>query len=81
MVEGKTDNVYETVKKCNDCSRIITGKFIKVRKCGYSECNNCNKHVGRNHKCVIKKLKVKGGNCTSGNDVSCKMNNSLKKND
>ena len=27
-IEGKTDIVCDTVKKCNDCSRIITGKRI-----------------------------------------------------
>ena len=42
-VEGKTDIICDTVKKCNDCSQIITGKFIKVHKCGYSECTNCEK--------------------------------------
>ena len=52
-VEDKTDIVCDTVKKCNDCSRIITGKFIKEHKCGYSECNNCNKYVGKNHKCYL----------------------------
>ena len=26
-VEGKTDIVCDTVKKCNDCSRIITGNY------------------------------------------------------
>ena len=41
--EGKTCIVCDTVKKCNDCSQIITGKFIKVHKCVYSECTNCEK--------------------------------------
>ena len=49
-VEGKTDIVCDTVKKCLDCSRIITGKYVNSHKCGYSECNNCNKYVGKNHK-------------------------------
>ena len=40
-VEGKTDIVCGTVKKCNDCSRIITGKYVNCHKCGYSECTNC----------------------------------------
>ena len=35
-----TDIVCDTVKKCNDCSRIITGKYINNHKCGYTECNN-----------------------------------------
>ena len=51
-VEGKTDIVCDAVKKCNDCLRIITGKFIKEHKCGYSECNSCNKYVDKNHKPV-----------------------------
>ena len=41
-VENKINTVSDTVKKCNDCSRIITGKFIKENKCGYRECTNCN---------------------------------------
>ena len=27
-IEGTTDIVCDTVKKCNDCSRIITGKYV-----------------------------------------------------
>ena len=42
-VEGKMDIFCNTVKKCLDCSRIITGKYVNSHKCGYSECNNCNK--------------------------------------
>ena len=53
--EGKTDIVCDTVKKCLDCNRNITGKYVNCHKCGYSECNNCNKYVGKNHKCFIKK--------------------------
>ena len=34
-VGGETDIVCDTVKKCNNCSRISTGKFIKEHKCGY----------------------------------------------
>ena len=33
-----------------DCNRIITGKCMNSHKCGYSECNNCNKYVGKNNK-------------------------------
>ena len=54
-VEGKTDIVCNTVKKCLDCSRIITGKYVNSHKCDYSECNNCNKYVDKNHKCFIKR--------------------------
>ena len=49
-VEGKMDIVCDTVKKCLDCNRIITGKYVNIHKCGYTECNNCNKYVGKNHK-------------------------------
>ena len=44
-VEAKTDIVCDTVKKCLDCKHIITGKYVNSHKCGYSECNNCNKYV------------------------------------
>ena len=80
-VEGKTDIVCDTVKKCNDCLRIITGKFIKEHKCGYSECNNCNNYVGKNHKCYLKKVKAKGGYCMAGDKKPCKNNDSIKKKD
>ena len=50
-----------TVKKCLDCNRIITGKYVNNHKCSYTECNNCNKYVGKNHKCFMKKVKAKGG--------------------
>ena len=36
-IEGKTDIVCDTVTKCNDCSRIITGKYVDFLRCGYSE--------------------------------------------
>ena len=57
-VEGKTDNVCDTVKQCNDYSLIITGKFIKEHKCGYSKCENGNKYVGKDHGCYLKKVKA-----------------------
>ena len=83
--EGKqaklTDIVCDTVKKCNDCSRIITGKYVNFHKCSYSECNNCNKYVGKNHKCYLKKVKAKGGNCMTGKKEPCKNNDSIKKMD
>ena len=79
--EDKTDIVCDTVKKCNDCSRIITGKYVNCHKCGYSECTNCGKYVGKNHKCYLKKVKAKGGNCMTSKKESCKNNNSIKKTD
>ena len=78
-VNCKADIVCDTVKKCNDCSRIITGKFIKEHKCGYSEYNNCNKYVGKNHKCYLKRVKAKGGYCMAGNKKPCKVTTQLKK--
>ena len=78
-VEGKTDVVCNTVKKCLDCNRIITGKYVNSHKCGYSECNNCNKYVGKNHKCFMKKVKAKGGYCMVSSKKPCKNNDSSKK--
>ena len=80
-VEGKTDIVCDAVKKCLDCNRIITGKYVNNHKCGYSECNNCNKYVSKNHKCFMKKVKAKGGNCMTGKKEPCKNNDSIKKAD
>ena len=80
-VEDKTDIVCDTVKKCLVCNRIITGKYVNSHKCGYSECNNCNKYVGKNHKCYLKKVKAKGGNCMTGKKEPCKNNDSIKKTD
>ena len=83
--EGKqaklTDIVCNTVKKCLDCNRIITGKYVNCYKCGYSECNNCNKYVGKNHKCFMKKVKAKDDNCMTGKKEPCKNNDSIKKTD
>ena len=75
-VEGKKDIVCDTVKKCLDCSRVITGKCVNSHKCGYSECNNCNKYVGKNKKCFMKKVKAKGLS-----KKPCKNNDSIKKKD
>ena len=81
--EGKraklTDIVCDTVKKCLDCSCIITGKYVNSHKCGYSECNNCNKYVGKNHKCFMKKVKAKGVYCMVDSKKPCKNNYSIKK--
>ena len=78
-IEGKTDIVCDTVKKCNDCSRIITGKYVDFHRCGYSECSNCRKYVGKNHKCFMKKVKTKGGNCMTFKMESCYNDDSIKK--
>ena len=73
------DIVCDTVKKCLDCSRIITGKYVNSHKCGYSECSNCNKYVGKDHKCFMKKVKAKG--CTVDSKKPCKNKDSIKKKD
>ena len=78
-VEGKTDIVCDTVKRCLDCNRLITGKYVNDHKCGYSECANCGKYVDKGHKCFMKKVKAKGGYCS--NKDPCKNNNSIKKTD
>ena len=80
-IEGKTDIVCDTVKKCNDCSRIITGKCVDFHRCGYSECTNYGKYVGKNHKCFMKKVKAKGGNCMTFKMESCYNDDSIKKTD
>ena len=77
--ENKTDTICNSVKKCLDCSRIITGKYVDSHKCGYCECNNCGKYVDSSHKCYMKKLRPKGGNCL--NKMPCKNNSSIKKTD
>ena len=76
-VEGKMDIVCNAVKKCLDCNRIITGRYVKAHKCGYSECTNCGKYVSKNHKCFMKKVRAKGGNCL--NKKPCKNNESIGK--
>ena len=78
---SKASTNCDTVKKCLDCNRIITGKYVNSHKCGFSECNNCNKYVGKNHKCFMKNIKAKGGYCTTGNKEPCKNNDSIKKKD
>ena len=73
--------VCNTVRKCLDCSRIITGKYVSIHKCGYSECTNCYKYVGKNHKCFMKKIEAKGGNCKYDQREPCRNNNPIKKKD
>ena len=80
-VVGKTDIVCDTVKKCLDCSRIITGNYVNNHKCGYSECTNCGMYVDKDHKCYLKKVKAKGGLCTVDGKEQCKNNGSMKKSD
>ena len=80
-VEGKTDIVCDTVKKCLDCNRLITGRYVNSHKCGYSECKNCNKYVGKNHNCFMKKVKANGGYCIVDSKKPCKNNDSIKKKD
>ena len=53
---------------------------MNSHKCGFSECSNCNKHVGKDHKCFMKKVKTKGGYCTVDSKKPCKNNDSVKKN-
>ena len=77
----KVDIVCDTVKKCNDCSRIITGNYVGVHRCGYSECNNCGKYVGNTHKCFMKRIKAKGGLCTNFKNKRCYDEDSIKKAD
>ena len=79
IAENKTDTVCNTVKKCLDCCRIITGKYVNSHKCGYSECSNCCMYVDSTHKCYMKKVKAKGGHCL--NKMPCKNNGSIKKTD
>ena len=54
---------------------------MNCHKCGYSECTNCGKYVGKNHKCFMKKIKAKGGYCTVDGKKPCKNNDSIKKTD
>ena len=60
---------------------------MNSHKCGYSECNNCNRYVGKDHKCYLKNVKAKGGYCihsssmNNGNKEPCKNNDSIEKKD
>ena len=54
---------------------------MNSHNCGFSECNNCNKYVGKNHKCFMENIKAKGGCCMAGNKEPCKNNDSIKKKD
>ena len=70
--EGKMDIVCDAVKRCLDCSRIITGKYVNAHRCGYTECTNCGKYVSNTHKCFMKKVRAKGGHCTNKNPCKSK---------
>ena len=78
-VENKTDTVCNAVKRCLDCGRLITGKYVMSHKCGFSECSNCGKYVDSSHKCFMKKVNAKGGYCTVDSMNPCKNNSSIKK--
>ena len=81
IFESKTDIVCDTVKKCVNCCRIITFKYVGVHRCGYSECKNCGNYVGKNHKCFMKNVKAKGGKCMTFKMESCYEDNSIKRKD
>ena len=76
--KGITVIVCDTVKKCLDCNRIITAKCVNNHKCGYTECNNCNKYVGKNHKCFMKKVKAEGDYCTVNKKKPCHIKSNRK---
>ena len=79
--DGK-DIVCDKVRKCLDCCRIITGLDLIQNRCGFTECNNCGKHVDKEkHECYMKIIKSKGGTCTLDNDKPCRNNDSIKKKD
>ena len=80
-VKNKSDTVCGSVKKCFKCERIITGKYVNNHKCGYKDCSNCGKYVYNNHKCYMKKIKVKGGYFSVNKNNPCKINKSMKKKD
>ena len=44
-------------------------------------CNNCNKYCETNHKCFMKKIKCKGGNCIKYIKNPCRLNKLLNKKD
>ena len=75
------DSVCTSVAKCLKCNQIILKPYIKIHKCGFKMCNNCNKYCENNHKCFIKKIKCKGGNCTKDSKKTCRLNKSLPKKD
>ena len=43
------------------------------------KCTNRGKYVDKNHKCYLKKVKTKGGNCTFDIKNPCRLNKSIKR--
>ena len=78
---AKLDTVCSSVNKCLKCERIITGNYVTTHKCRCKDWINCGKYVDKDHKCYMKKIKVKGGYCTVNKNNSCKINKSMKKKD
>lgn len=79
--DGKSDSACKAVRKCQKCERLITGKHVDDHKCGYKDCSNYGNYVDQAHRCYMKKLKLKGGNCIFNKDCPCRLNKSLKKKD
>ena len=77
----KIDTVCSSGENCLKCGRIITGKYVTTHKCGYKDCIHCGKYVNIDHKCNMKKIKVKGGYFTVNKNNSCKISKSIKKKD
>ena len=48
-----------------------------MHKCGYKICNNCNRYYERKHKCFMKKIKCKRGNCIKDIKNPLRLNKSI----
>ena len=75
------DSVCKSVSKCLKCNQIILKPYIKIHKCGFKMCNNCNSYCESKHKCFMKKIKCKGGNCIKNNKFPCRLNKNIKRKD
>ena len=75
------DSVCSSVAKCLKCNQIILKPYIKIHKCGFKMCNNCNKYCENKHECFIKKIKCKGGNCTKDSKNPCRLNKNMTRKD
>ena len=75
------DSVCSSVAKCSKCNQIILKPYIEIHKCGYKMCNNCNSYCESKHKCFMKKIKCKGGNCIKDNKNPCRLNKNIKRKD
>ena len=75
------DSVCSSVAKCLKCNQIILKPYIKIHKCGFKMCNNCNKYCENMHECFIKKIKCKGGNCTKDIKNPCRLNKIMPRKD